>query len=60
MENGPIAVPADRPFDALDRGGRIARLQCDHADQVHRVGMPRIGPEDLPIDLFRRWRNRPP
>ena len=54
MENGPAAVPADSPFDALDRGGRIARLQRNHADQVHRVGMPRIDLEDLPIDLFRR------
>ena len=52
MEDGRTALQRDRPFDVLDGNLVLAHLVGNHAQKMERVGMIRLGRENLPIDLL--------
>ena len=48
---GGGVLQGDRTFNVSDGRLVLARLVSDHAEKVHRIGVVRLGREDLPIDL---------
>ena len=48
-----MLVAANRPFDVLDGPLIVAPLGRQESEEVKRVGLPRVGLEDLPVDLLR-------
>jgi hypothetical protein len=53
VKRGLILVAANRPFDVLDGPLIVAPLGSQDSEEVKCVGLPRVGLDDLPVDLLR-------
>ena len=52
MEGSHIPFQPDRPSNVLDGNLVLAHLVSDHAEKMNRIGVIRLGRENLPIDLL--------